>query len=84
MNNNNWIDGDSSEWELIQKLTEKELNAVTIYYDNADFSGPNCRISVSYWCSKLVKQVDQNYYGESKIDCLRDAYDNMVLTIKGE
>lgn len=64
-----------NEWDYILKLTEKELHSVTIIHDNADFDGANAVIRFTVACDKKYG-LGVNYYGDTKLDCLRKAYED--------
>lgn len=62
---------DAAFVTLVQKLTEDEGDTVTIINDNPDFGGPNS-------CIETTKAFgpEQSHYGDSVMDCLRDAIRN--------
>lgn len=54
--------------ELLFQLTQHEGDSVEIYHPNADYDGPNSGISM-----KTNYDEHTEYFGESVLDCLRQA-----------
>lgn len=54
--------------QLLFDLTRHECDSVEIFHPNADFDGPNSRIRVSTGIDE-----NTNYFGESVLDCLKQA-----------
>jgi hypothetical protein len=66
-----------TEWDYVLKLTEYELHRVTIIHDNADSSGVNSANSAIIFTVELDDKFGGNgitYFGDSKLDCLKQAY----------
>lgn len=67
---------------LIDLLRAEEGEAVTIYNDNPDFGGPNCRIDCQgAWVDALPLQNQWHpvkaFFGDTVLDCLRQAQAEM-------
>jgi len=61
---------DLGEWALVQRLLQTEGSAVTIVADNADFIGPNSKVTC---CGDWTGWVDKTFTGDSALDALQKA-----------
>lgn len=58
------------EMLLIHQLRREEGDAVTVFCDNPDFSGPNCGIEV---CGDWTGYQDRRFVGDTLIEALSAA-----------